>query len=108
MRILCFLALSVTMALGGLLLAGRARRWTLLHGVCGAVGAASLVLALGSGALNGTFALDAAVLAVLALAGGLSLATIWRRGRRPGLVVFLHASAGGLAYLLLAGFIFTR
>ena len=108
MLILCFAVLSGTVFLGGLLLAGRARRLAIVHGASGAVGALALGLALRGGALRGPFAWDALGLAGLALLGGLGLAFIWRRGRRPGLVVFLHASAGGLAYLLLAGFVFGR
>ncbi len=106
MLVLCFAALSVTVLLGGLLAGGRARRLAIVHGALGALGTVALGLALRRSTLSGPFAWDALALAVAALAGGLAIWTFWRRGRRPGLVVFLHASAGGLAYLLVAGFVF--
>ena len=102
----CFAALSVTVVLGGLLAAGRARRLAVVHGALGASGTLALGLALRRAALHGPFAWDGFALAVAALAGGLAMWTFWTKGRRPGLVVFLHASAGGLAYLLVAGFVF--
>ncbi len=106
MLAMCFAALSVTVLLGGLLVAGWARRLAVVHGAFGAMGTVALGLALRRAALHGPFAWDAFALAVAALAGGIAMWTVWRRGRRPGLVVFLHASAGGLAYLLVAGFVF--
>ncbi len=103
---MCFAAFSVTVLLGGLLTAGRARRLAVVHGALGALGTVALGLALRRAALSGPFAWDGFALALAALAGGLAMWTFWRKGRRPGLVVFLHASAGGLAYLLVAGFVF--
>ena len=97
--------LSLAVPLGGLLAAGRARSWALAHGALGAAGAVALILALRGGHPSGLFAWDAMALLIGAAAGGLGLATLWRRSRRPALIVFLHASAGGLAYLLLAGFV---
>jgi hypothetical protein len=105
--LISFALLSIAMLLGGLLVSGRARRWTVLHGGCGGLGALALAVAMGNKALSGPFATDALVLVGLAFAGGLGLATL-ARGSRPALVVFLHATAGGLGTLLLAGFVLHR
>ncbi len=96
--------LSLAVGLGSLLLAGRARRGAIIHGVAGGAGLGVLAVAWRAGVPHGPVGWDVLGLLVAALAGGLCLATVWRRGRRPGLAVFLHAMAGGLAYLLLAGF----
>ena len=98
--------LSVAVLLGAFLIAGRLRRWALLHGGAGLVGVVTLALALWQGRLHGPFAWDAMVLGAGALAGG-AVIYMWR-GRRPALLVGLHATAGGLAYLLLSGFAFGR
>ncbi len=105
--LICFALLFTAVLLGGLLVSGRARRFALLHGGCGGLGALALLQALTARELSGPFATDAVVLVGLAFAGGLGLATLSRQ-TRPGLVVFLHASAGGLGTMLLAGFVFHR
>lgn len=110
MLILAFAALSLGVVLGALLLAGRRRRRLApVHGLAGLTGLACLAFALWRGALHGPFALDALGLAAAAFAGGIWIYTLAsRRLPRPGLLVALHAMAGGLAYLLLAGFVFGR
>ena len=68
-----------------------------------------LASALRRGSFGGPFAWDMVVLAGGAAFGGIILyALAHRRRPRPGLLVALHATAGGLAYLLLAGFVFGR
>ncbi len=102
MKLISFALLSLTVLLGACLLAGRLYRARLVHGLCGAAGLAALLLAFRAGTLSGPFAADALGLAAAALLGGIYLAL---RGRGTGLVVLLHGLAGGLAYLLLAGFV---
>jgi hypothetical protein len=104
-----FAILSLTVGLGACLAAGRLHRMALIHGLSGAAGLVFLLLALRAHALRGPFATDAAALAGLALLGGGALAAFtWRGLARPALVVLLHGLAGGLAYLLLAGFVLNR
>ncbi len=103
----CFVALSLAVAIGGFMLAGRFSRLAILHGAAGATGVLLLGLAWRHAALRGPFALDSLVLAAAALCGGLVVAALKYLGRpAPGLLLLLHGAAGGLAYLLLAGFIF--
>ncbi len=102
-----FALLSIAVPLGGLMLAGKLQRLAILHGLAGAAGLALLILAWRHAQLQGPFALDALVLLAGALCGGLLIAAlIWRKRPIPGLILALHAAAGGLAYLLLAGFVF--
>jgi hypothetical protein len=104
---LSFVILSATVAMGGYLLARGRPGLPILHGASGAAGLVALILALRGRALSGVFAQDAAWLLGAGLCGGLAIATFKARGRPvPGLVLLLHATAGGLAYLLLAGFVF--
>jgi hypothetical protein len=106
---LCFAILSLTVLLGLCLLAGRLYRAATIHGLGGGIGLVLLLSVLRRGGLAGPFAVDSAVLLAGAFAGGLTLWLLSRRGRaRPQLLIFLHATAGGLAYLLLAGFAFGR
>ena len=99
MLTISFALLSLTVALGALFLTGRAFQAALVHGGAGAAGLATLGLALRAGHLHGQFAWTVFGLLAAALCGGITLAV---RGR-SALVVFLHAMAGGVAYLLLAG-----
>jgi len=102
-----FVILSFTVALGAYMFARRPPPLPIVHGVSGAAGLAVLILAFRRHALGGPFAWDAAVLLAAGLCGGLAIATLKWRGRpTPGLLLLLHATAGGLAYLLLAGFVF--
>jgi hypothetical protein len=99
-----FCLLSLAVGLGACLVAGRLYRAALVHGLAGLGGLAALCVALARGALRGAVALDTAVLLAAAALGGVVLYALGRARRpRPGLVVLLHAMAGGLAYLLLAG-----
>ena len=109
MLIFCFCALSLAVGLGAFLAAGLFRRAALVHGSAGLAGLGALALALRRGSLGGPFAWDAMVLAGAAALGGVVLFGLgWKRRTRPGLLVTLHAMAGGLAYLLLAGFVLGR
>jgi hypothetical protein len=109
MLIGCLAALSLAVLLGACILAGVLRRGALVHGFSGALGLTFLVLAWRQAELSGPFAGDAVVLLGAGLCGGLLIGVLHRLGRpSPGLLLFLHASAGGLAYLLLAGFVFRR
>jgi hypothetical protein len=102
-----FVALSLAVVIGGFMLAGKLSRLAILHGAAGATGLLLLILSWRHAALRGPFAMDALVLAAAALCGGLVVATLNYLGRpAPGLLLLLHGAAGGLAYLLLAGFIF--
>ena len=102
-----FCALSIAVGLGGALAAGRFRRAAVAHGVAGLAGLGAITLALDHGGFRGAFAWDAVVLAAGAALGGIVLYGLGRgRRARPGLLVTLHAMAGGLAYVLLAGFVF--
>ncbi len=104
-----FLAFSVAVALGLALLAGQPRRAALVHGAMGLAGLALLAVSLWRGAPRGPFAWDALALASAAACGGALFHGLARAGRRaPALLIPLHATAGGLAYLLLAGFVFGR
>ncbi len=104
-----FLVFSAAVALGLALLAGRFRRAALVHGAAGLTGLALLAASLWRGAPRGPFAWDALVLAALAATGGTLIYLLTRAKRStPGLLIMLHATAGGLAYLLLAGFVFGR
>ncbi len=104
-----FSLLCVAVMLGACLLAGRLYRASLLHGAAGLAGLVAIGLALSRGSLRGPFAWDALVLLAAAGAGGVVLYALARRRLpRPGLLVMLHATAGGLATLLLAGFVFGR
>ncbi len=95
--------------LGAFLAAGHLRRAALLHGAAGLAGLLALCLAMARGSPRGPFAWDALVLLVAAFAGGLALYGLsLRRRRPPGLLVLLHATAGGLATLLLSGFVLGR
>ena len=103
----CFILLSIAMVLGGCLLAGKLGRLAVVHGAAGAAGLVLLVVAWRHARLSGPFALDALVLLAAGFCGGLLIATLkWRQRPAPGLLLILHATAGGLAYLLLAGFLF--
>jgi chromate transport protein ChrA len=107
MLILCFSLLSLTVLLGASLLAGHFRRFAWVHGAIGALG--SIALAFASWHALGLGKIGGASLALLAvgLCGGVLIAVLQWRGRpAPGLVLFLHAIFGGLAYLLLAGIVF--
>ncbi len=106
MLILSFALLSAGVCLGLTLLGGRWRRMAVVHGWLGGLGLAAFWLGFRAMKHPSVFGWDVAFLLAGALAGGLSLAYVWAQGRRPGIVVFLHASAGGMAYLLLAGFAF--
>jgi drug/metabolite transporter (DMT)-like permease len=109
MLLVAFTLLSLAVLLGLCLLAGRLHRASIVHGAAGAAGLLCLVLAWRQSALSGAFARDAIVLLAAGLCGGLQIAVLKRAGRAsPGLLIFLHASAGGLAYLLVAGFAFGR
>ena len=104
-----FAALCITVALGTFLAAGRLLRAALLHGSAGLAGLAALSLALSRGMLSGPFAWDALGLVAAAFAGGLLLYGLARQRKpRPGLLVFVHAMAGGLGTLLLAGLVLGR
>ncbi len=104
-----FAILSLTVILGACLVAGRLYRAAFVHGGSGAAGLLLFLWVLKAGGIGGPFAIDAAVLLAAALGGGVTLWALSRSGRgRPALVVFLHASAGGVAYLLLAGFLFGK
>ncbi len=96
--------LSVAVALGAALLAGLAwHRVALVHGSFGAAGAVAAGVAASHGRLHGPFGGVVLGLLLAALCGGVLL---WR-GWRPGLAVFLHVMAGGVAYLLLTGAAFS-
>ncbi len=111
-----FALLSAAVLLGAALSARHVGAWRLrgwwpgvAHGCLGAAGLVALALALRAGVLAGPFAWDAAGLAGAALASGLGVAAIaWRRRRTPaglpGGLVVLHATLGGIGYLILAGF----
>jgi hypothetical protein len=102
-----FVILSATVGMGAYLLARGRPGLPMLHGASGAAGLVALVLALRGHALSGVFAQDAAWLLAAGFCGGLAIAIFKARGRpAPGLLLLLHATAGGLAYLLLAGFVF--
>jgi hypothetical protein len=106
MLAIAFVVLSATVAMGAYLLVRGRPGLPILHGASGAAGLAALVLAL-RGRSMGIFAQDAAWLLAAGLCGGLAIATFKARGRpTPGLLLVLHATAGGLAYLILAGFVF--
>jgi len=107
MLIVCFAILSVTVSLGAVLVAGRRGWLPIIHGVSGAAGLAVLALAFRAGALSGKLGVDILVLLAAGFCGGLLLASYgWRRRRPSGLVLLLHAFAGGVAYLMLFGFAF--
>jgi hypothetical protein len=107
MLMVCFAILSMTVGLGAVLVAGRRGWLAMIHGVSGAAGLAVLALAFRRGLLNGKLALDVLVLLAAGFCGGLLMASYgWRRRRPPGLVLLLHAFAGGVAYLMLFGFAF--
>ena len=107
MLVLGFCALSLGVALGACLLTGRFYRVALVHAAAGLTGLVAIAASMRQGGLRGPFAWDALVLLAAAFAGGLFLYGLrYRRRPRPGLVVALHATAGGLAYLLLSGFVF--
>ncbi len=107
MLVTSFAFFSLAVLMGALLLAGRLQKAPVVHGASGAIGLALLIRAWWRGILSGPFALDAIVLLSAGFCGGLLIALLHRQGRpSPGLLLFLHASAGGLAYLLLAGFVF--
>ncbi len=107
MLAIAFVILSATVAMGAYLLARGRPGLPILHGASGAAGLVLLVFALRAKALSGVFAQDAAWLLAAGLCCGLGIATFKARGRpTPGLLLLLHASAGGLAYLLVAGFVF--
>jgi hypothetical protein len=109
MLAIAFAILSATVAMGAFLLVRGRPGLPILHGGSGAAGLACLVVALRAKTLSGVFAQDAAWLLAAGLCGGLAIATFKARGRpTPGLVLLLHATAGGLAYLLLAGFVFAH
>ncbi len=109
MLILSFYALCLTVALGAFLAAGYLRRAALLHAASGLTGLAALWVAVSRARLSGPFAWDALGLVAAAFAGGGLLYVLARRRKpRPGLLVFVHAIAGGLGTLLLAGFVFGR
>ena len=109
MLVVSFTLLSLAVVIGGFMLAGRLYRVAVVHGALGGFGLAALFFAWKQARLSGPFAIDALVLLALAFAGGLGMAALHWRGRpSPGLLLFLHASFGGLAYLLLAGFVFHR
>jgi len=109
MLALGFVILSATVAMGAYLLARGCPGLPVAHGASGAAGLIVLVLAFRRGAMAGVFAQDTAWLLAAGLCGGCAIAAFKWRGRPPpGLLLFLHATAGGLAYLLLAGFVFGR
>ncbi len=109
MLVLGFCVLSLTVALGACLAAGRFTRAALLHGGSGLAGLAAIALAVWRGTLRGPFAIDALVLLTAAFCvGAVFYVLALKRRPRPGLAVLLHGMAGGLAYLLLAGFVFGR
>jgi hypothetical protein len=110
--------LSVTVVLGIALamvhLRGTSRPpWMIgaLHGVLGAVGLGTLVLALrgpprGVQASVASFGGVAAVLAAAALAVGLGVVTLARRSRRGvGLAIAVHFTLAVTAYVLLAAYV---
>jgi len=109
MLTISFIILSATVAMGAYLLARGYPGLPIVHGASGAAGLLALVLAFRAHALSGVFAQDAAWLLAAGLCGGIAIATFKARGLpTPGLLLLLHATAGGLAYLLLAGFVFGR
>jgi len=100
-----FAITSLTVLLGGWLLAAR-RGWVgVVHGSCGAAGVAAVLLARRGGALSGAFGADALWLLAAGLGAGLILAGYALRRRRPAdAVLVLHVALAGIGYLLLAGF----
>jgi hypothetical protein len=107
MLVLGFAVLSFTVALGSCLIGGKFYRHAVVHGLSGALGLGAICLAFGHGPLTGKFAGDVVVLLGAALAGGLTMVVLARRGMaRPALLVALHGMAGGLGYLLMFGFVF--
>ena len=109
MLTLSFCALCLTVTLGTFLAAGHLRRAALLHGAAGLAGLVAFWIALSHAAIGGPFAWDGLGLVAAAFAGGVVLYVLARRRRpRPALLVFVHAVAGGLGTLLLAGFVLGR
>ncbi len=105
-----FLLLAATVGMGAYMLARGPGRIHMVHGTAGAFALLLVILGLRAqphpSAHTSAIGLDIAGLLVGGLCLGLYLATLWSRGQRPpGLVVFLHATAGGLAFLLLAGLV---
>ena len=104
-----FVAFSAAIGLGLALIAGRLRRAAPVHGSMGLAGLALLAASLWRGPQHGAVAWDALVLAGAAACGGAAIFCLGRARRpAPGLLILLHATAGGLAYLLLAGFVLGR
>ncbi len=100
-----FAITSVTVLLGGWLLAARRGTVALVHALCGTAGVGVTLLAWRDGALAGAFGMDALVLLGAALAAGLVLAAAALRRRRPAdAALVLHVALAGIGYLLLAGF----
>ena len=115
---LALVILSATVVLGIALALLRLRGpsappWMIgaLHGLLGAAGLATLILALRGpprGVVTGvaSFGAIAAVLAVGALVAGLGIVTLARRsGRGIGLMIAVHGTVAITAYVLLAAYV---
>jgi hypothetical protein len=102
-----FAFLSCTVVLGFYLWTNRTKRLGIVHGSCAAAGLLTLALAMRRHPVAGVLAQDAIWLIGLGFCGGLFIAWQAFHGRAvPGLAFLLHATAGGLGYLLLAGLVF--
>lgn len=83
----------------------------LVHGAIGAAGLALLIASLGGssrGATNGTaeFGTFAAALIALALLAGLGLLAMLSSGRRPGVLIAVHATLAITGFVILAAYLF--
>ncbi len=116
MLLVALAILSVTVVLGIVLallyLRGLPPHWMTgaLHGVLGAAGLTTLVLALRGpprGVLTGvaSFGAIAAVLVAGALALGLGIAALVRRSRSVGPVIVVHGALAITAYVLLLAYV---
>jgi hypothetical protein len=104
-----FVILSCTVGMGAYLTRKRPQYLSFVHGGSGFIGLTVLLVAMKEHLLSGKFADDAVVLLMSGLFLGLVMTTLERRGKNPPMAVLLvHASVGGLAYLLVAGLAFGR